>query len=159
MSWCAAALPLCSSPAAVPGRWSCRWPMPERPAPLSGIRVLDLTWLLPGEYCTMLLADLGAEVIKVEPPPVGVYGRRLWPEVYGVANRGKRSVMIDLKQAAGQRAGAALAARCDVLVEGFRPGVVDRLGLSPAAVAAVNPELVYCSISGFGQTGPRRPEA
>jgi crotonobetainyl-CoA:carnitine CoA-transferase CaiB-like acyl-CoA transferase len=132
--------------------------MSERPAPLSGIRVLDLTWLLPGEYCTMLLADLGAEVIKVEPPPHGVYGRQLWPEVYGAANRGKRSVMVDLKQAAGQHAATALAARCDVLVEGFRPGVVDRLGLSPESVAAVNPALVYCSISGFGQTGPRRLE-
>jgi crotonobetainyl-CoA:carnitine CoA-transferase CaiB-like acyl-CoA transferase len=119
---------------------------------------LDLTWLLPGEYATMTLADLGADVIKVEPPPAGVYGRTLWPEVYALANFGKRSVILDLKQQAGAEVLRSLAAQCDVLIEGFRPGVMDRLGLSAASLRAVNSDLIHCSISGYGQTGPRRDE-
>jgi crotonobetainyl-CoA:carnitine CoA-transferase CaiB-like acyl-CoA transferase len=134
--------------------------------PLAGLTVLDLTRVLSGPYCTMLLADMGARVIKIEQPGRGDE-TRAWgpPFVAGESayflsiNRNKESVALDFKQPAGRKALDRLVERADVLVENFRPGTLDRLGLGYAAVAATHPRLVYCSISGFGQTGPRRHQA
>jgi alpha-methylacyl-CoA racemase len=132
--------------------------------PLAGIMVLDFTTLLPGPLATLMLAEAGAEVIKIERPG-GEELRRHPPyidgesAVYALLNRGKKSVVLDLKAPdAGARL-APLVARCDVLVEQFRPGVMERLGLGYAAVKAVNPRVVYCAITGYGQDGPRRGEA
>jgi crotonobetainyl-CoA:carnitine CoA-transferase CaiB-like acyl-CoA transferase len=127
---------------------------------LSGIRVLDLTRLLPGAYCTMLLAGMGAEVVKVEEPGSGDYMRWTPPLVDGLSalfvalNRGKKSVALDLKSSAGRDALLRLAGTADVLVEGNRPGVMDRLGLGWSAIHDRNPRLVMCSITGYGQDGP-----
>lgn len=132
---------------------------------LKGMRVLDLSRLLPGPYCTMLLADLGADVIKVEDPGTGDYGRFTEPLVNGVSvvfellNRGKRSIALNLKHESGREIFMRLAAQADVILEGFRPGTMERLGVGYAAVRAVNPRIVYCSLSGYGQTGPRRLRA
>lgn len=134
--------------------------------PLAGLTVLDLTRVLSGPYCTMLLADMGARVIKIEQPGRGDE-TRAWgpPFVAGESayflsiNRNKESVALDFKQPGGRKALDRLLERADVLVENFRPGTLDRLGLGYAAVAATHPRLVYCSISGFGQTGPRRNQA
>jgi crotonobetainyl-CoA:carnitine CoA-transferase CaiB-like acyl-CoA transferase len=127
---------------------------------LQGIRVLDLSRLLPGPFLTMILADLGADVVKIEDPRGGDYMRQVPPAKGGLSgrflavNRGKRSVVLDLKAAAGRDALLRMAARADVVVESFRPGVMDRLGVGYAALAAANPGIILCSISGFGQTGP-----
>lgn len=129
--------------------------------------MLDLTRLLPGGFCTMLLADLGADVIKVEDTARGDYLRWAPPfhdgvepsaasAVFGALNRGKRSACLDLKSDAGREALLHLARHSDVLVESFRPGVLDRLGLAPALLLEANPALLVCSISGFGQDGPDR---
>lgn len=129
---------------------------------LAGIRVVDLTAQLAGPYCTMILGDLGADVIKIERPGRGDDARSFPPHVNGegapfmTVNRNKRSVVLDLKDPGDLAACADLAAAADVVVENFRPGVVDRLGLGYDALAARNPGLIYCSISGFGQTGPWR---
>ena len=129
--------------------------------PLSGLRVIDLTRVLAGPYATQSLADLGAEVIKVEPPN-GDETRHFPPfleresHYFLALNRAKRSVVIDLKQKAGADLLRALAAKADILVENYRPGVMAKLGLSYEALSAENPGLIYCSISGFGQTGPLR---
>jgi alpha-methylacyl-CoA racemase len=120
-------------------------------APLAGVRVLDLTRLLPGPLGTMHLADLGADVIKIEDTGAGDYAS---PAVRALVNRNKRAIRIDLKHAEGVATLLRLCRQADVLVEGFRPGVMQRLGVGYDAVAAVNPRIVYCSISGFGQTGP-----
>jgi len=122
-------------------------------APLAGVRVLDLTRLLPGPLGTMHLADLGADVIKIEDTGAGDYAS---PAVRALVNRNKRAIRIDLKHADGVATLLGLCRDADVLVEGFRPGVMQRLGVGYEAVAAVNPRIVYCSISGFGQTGPLR---
>lgn len=128
--------------------------------PLEGIRVLDLSTLLPGPLCTLLLADAGAEVIKIERPGRGDEMRSYEPRFGGdsanfaLLNRGKRSLALDLKQPDDRTAFLELVATADVLVEQFRPGVMQRLGLDPAALARVNPRLVYCSITGYGQHGP-----
>lgn len=122
---------------------------------LSGVRVLDFTALLPGPFATVLMADLGADVIKVEPP-AGDFARQMPVEMFRVANRNKRSIVVDLKQEQGCEVALRLAKWADVAIEGFRPGVVDRLGVGPAHLRAVNPALIYCSISGYGQTGPWR---
>ncbi len=136
--------------------------------PLQDIRVLDLTRALAGPYCTMMLGDLGAEVIKIERPGRGDDSRGWGPpfvgEPYGpypgesayflATNRNKRSVTVNLKSAAGQEIVRRLAALSDVLVENFRTGVLDRLGLGYDDLHALNPRLVYCSISGYGRTGP-----
>lgn len=119
--------------------------------PLEGIRIIDLTRLAPGPYGTMLLADLGAEVIVVG-------GGRAGPPVSTFA-RGKRFITLDLKSADGQLALARLADSADVLLEGFRPGIAERLGAGYEALSANNPRLVYCSLTGYGQTGPRSQEA
>jgi len=128
--------------------------------PLSGIRVLDLTRLLPGPFCTMLLADMGADVIKVEEPSTGDYMRWTPPLVDGQSalfnaiNRNKRSLTLNLKSEAGRDLLLRLVERSDVLVEGNRPGVMDRLGLGWPVIHARNPALVMCSITGYGQDGP-----
>ncbi|QGW82552.1 CaiB/BaiF CoA transferase family protein [Variovorax paradoxus] len=123
--------------------------------PLAGIRVLDLTRLLPGPVCTLHLADLGAEVLKIEDTGLGDYAA---PALRAMVQRNKKGMRLDLKQADGVALLHRLAESADVLVEGFRPGVMDRLGVGYAALSAVNPRLVYCSITGFGQTGPYRDE-
>jgi crotonobetainyl-CoA:carnitine CoA-transferase CaiB-like acyl-CoA transferase len=124
-------------------------------SPLEGVRVLDFTFLLPGPFCTQILADLGAEVIKVEPP-AGDPSREMVSEIFWAANRNKRSVAIDLKRPGGAEICQRLAQKCDVVVEGFRPGVAARLGVGPEQLRATNPRLIYASISGFGQSGPMR---
>lgn len=121
---------------------------------LDGVRVLDFSRLLPGPYATMLLADQGAEVIKVEPPG-GPDPARATP-LFGAVNRHKRSILVDYRQPAGRDLCLRLARDCDLLVESFRPGVAAALGLDYAAVRAVNPRLVYLSLTGWGQTGPLR---
>jgi crotonobetainyl-CoA:carnitine CoA-transferase CaiB-like acyl-CoA transferase len=120
------------------------------------VKVLDLSWLLPGPYMTMLMADLGADVIKVERPGEGDYMRTLIPEVFLVTNRNKRSITLNLKSSEGQDALHELVRGADVLVEGFRPGVTARLRADYATLSAINPGLVYCSLSGYGQDGPYR---
>jgi formyl-CoA transferase len=131
------------------------------PLPLEGFRVLDLTHALAGPYCTMLLGDLGADVFKVEPPGDGDHARNWGPpfvngeSAYFLSvNRNKRSIGLDLKQEAGLRAAVDLALACDVLVENFRPGTAARLGLGWDVLHERKPELVYASISGFGQGRP-----
>jgi alpha-methylacyl-CoA racemase len=128
--------------------------------PLSGIRVLDLTRLLPGPFCSLLLADMGADVIKVEEPGRGDY-MRWYPPLRGeqsvsfnAINRNKRSVTLNLKSERGRLLFLDLVKTADVVLEGNRPGVMDRLGLGWSVLSAANPELVLCSITGYGQTGP-----
>lgn len=132
---------------------------------LDDILVVDFSTLLPGPLATLLLAEAGAEVVKVERPPSGDdmrgYGAH-WGDAgasFALLNRGKKSVVIDLKNPAATAALRPLLARADVVVEQFRPGVMDRLGLGYAAVRALNPDVVYCSITGYGQTGPKRLSA
>lgn len=134
--------------------------------PLAGLRVLDLTRLLPGPMATLHLADQGAEVIKIEDTGLGDYARTFGPGAsqanaegqdspfFRMLNRNKKSLRLDLKQPAGVQAFLRLAAEADVIFESFRPGVVDRLGIGYATVRAINPRIVYCSITGYGQTGP-----
>lgn len=124
------------------------------PLPLSGIAVADFSELLPGPFLTQNLLELGAAVTKIERPPHGDNARRLYPGVFDAVNRGKPCVMLDLKQPAGVQAAREIIARSDVLVEGFRPGVMARLGLGYDEAAAINPGLVYVSLSGYGQHGP-----
>src|SRR5262245_59808570 len=133
--------------------------VPTSRRPLDGIRVLDLSRVLSGPSCGKALADLGADVIKVEPPE-GDLTRTAEPRVGGLPvyvaqqNCGKRCVSVDLRLEAGRALVAALAAGSDDVLENFRPGVLDRLGLGYAAVQARNPKIVYCSITGYGQDGP-----
>jgi hypothetical protein len=122
--------------------------------PLAGLRVLDLSELLPGPYATSLLADLGAEVVKVERPG-GDNARAIVPDMVEALNRGKRSICIDLKTEAGRAVLRSLAERSDVLVEGFRPGVTRRLGVDYDRLSALNPRLIYASVSGYGASGPQ----
>ncbi|MEZ4398424.1 MAG: CaiB/BaiF CoA-transferase family protein [Kofleriaceae bacterium] len=127
---------------------------------LDGLRVLDLSRLLPGPFLTMVLADLGADVVKIEDPKVGDYLRIFPPAKGGVSgrylavNRGKRSLALDLKRPEHHAAFLRMVARADVVVESFRPGVMAKLGLGYPELAARNPRLVMCSISGYGATGP-----
>jgi len=129
--------------------------------PLKGLVVLDFSTLLPGPLATLILAEAGAEVLKIERP--GGDAMRAWEPRWGsesldfaLLNRGKKNVVVDLKDAEQRDKLKPLLARADVLVEQFRPGVMDRLGLDYASVAAINPRIIYCSITGYGQTGPRR---
>ncbi|HWY90886.1 MAG TPA: CoA transferase [Solirubrobacteraceae bacterium] len=135
--------------------------------PLEGIRVLDLSRLLPGGFCSLLLADFGADVLKVEDTGMGDYIRWSPPYVEGAEesaksalflalNRNKRSIRLDLKNERGREALLALVREHDVVLESFRPGVLDRLGVGYEHMREVNPGIVYCAISGYGQTGPRR---
>ena len=134
--------------------------MPSARGPLRGVRVLDLTRVLAGPFCAMLLADMGAEVIKVEEPGRGD-DTRSWPPFVGgeatyfmSVNRGKKSVTLNLKAPEGRRILTALVRKSDVLLENFRAGTMDKLGLGWAALRKVNPRLVYCAVSGFGESGP-----
>jgi alpha-methylacyl-CoA racemase len=138
--------------------------------PLEGVRVLDLSRLLPGGFCSLLLADLGAEVLKVEDTGMGDYIRWSPPYVEGAEdsaksalflalNRNKRSIRIDLKSEHGREVLLRLVAAHDVVLESFRPGVLDRLGVGYERMREVNPGIVYCAISGYGQTGPKRDAA
>jgi crotonobetainyl-CoA:carnitine CoA-transferase CaiB-like acyl-CoA transferase len=132
------------------------------PGPLGGVRVVDLTRILAGPFATQVLGDLGADIVKVEPPDRGDETRHFPPHRDGEShyfvsiNRSKRSLVIDLQTDAGREVLRRLVATADVLVENFRPGVMDRLDLGYAALSALNPRLVYCAISGYGQTGPLR---
>lgn len=129
-------------------------------SPLHDIRVLDLSRYIAGPYCAMMLGDMGAEVLKIEPPGAGEYARCALPAVDGtslytfIANRNKHSVAIDLRQDEGRALLRALAAEADVLVENFRPGTLERMGLGWDVLHALNPRLVLARISGFGQDGP-----
>jgi len=135
---------------------------PSSAGALAGLTVLDLTRLLPGAFCSQLLADLGADVIKIEHPDGGDYNRAFAPIAkkesgsFLLLNRNKRSIALDLKTQAGREVFLQLAGKADVVIEGFRPGVMDRLGLSYETLAETNPGLVYCAISGYGQDGPLR---
>lgn len=129
---------------------------------LEGIKVLDLTRLLPGAFCSQIMADLGAEVIKIEQPDGGDYNRAFLPLArkesgsFLLLNRNKKSVALNLKNEEGKEILRRLVRDADVLLEGFRPGVMERLGLSYEKLAEINPKLVYCAISGYGQDGPLR---
>ncbi|HYW87468.1 MAG TPA: CoA transferase [Chloroflexota bacterium] len=132
------------------------------PGPLYGTRVVDLTRALAGPYCTLILGDLGADVIKIELPGTGDETRQWGPpfvagesSYFMSVNRNKRSVVLDLKSSAGLEALRRLTCTADVLVENFRPDTMSRLGLSYEQAHALNPSLIYCSVSGFGQDGPR----
>jgi crotonobetainyl-CoA:carnitine CoA-transferase CaiB-like acyl-CoA transferase len=127
--------------------------------PLAGFRVLDLSILLPGPYCSMLMADLGAEVIKVEAPKTGDYIRETNPWGYQSLNRNKKSLTLNLKHPKGREIFYRMAEGADVILEGFRPGVTARLGIDYEKVRQLNPRIIYCSISGYGQTGPYRDRA
>jgi CoA:oxalate CoA-transferase len=139
------------------------WPAPRK-GPLSGVVVLDITRVVAGPYCSMILADLGATVIKIENPNDPDYTRTFPPMVdtsegptsafFAQYNRNKLGVTLDLRSAAGKQALLALAAKADILVENFRPGVMDKFGLGYDVLRAVNPRLVYTAISGYGRTGP-----
>src|SRR2546425_9079825 len=128
--------------------------------PLAGVRVVDLTRLLPGPFCTQLLANLGAEVIKVEDPEVGDYMRFVPPSLgdtsyaFAMVNRNKKSVAINLKEKEGQEILHRLVKRADIFVEQFRAGVAGTLGADPETLRLVNPKLVYCAFEGFGVSGP-----
>ncbi len=124
--------------------WSC----------LKDVKIIDVSQLLPGPHATSLLLQLGADVIKVEQPGIGDTSRQLGPAVFAQFNRGKQSIALDLKSAEGRSAFLGLVRDADAVVEGFRPGVMQRLGLGYDMLAEVNPAIVLCSISGFGQTGP-----
>ena len=128
--------------------------------PLEGVKVLDFTAVMAGPYCTLMLADMGADVTKIETFPEGDGSRRFEPKVndesycFAVLNRNKKSVALDMKQAQGREIFMQLAAKADIVVENFRPGVAKKLGIDYAAVRKINPGIIYASISGFGQTGP-----
>src|SRR6266702_1252563 len=127
--------------------------------PLAGIRIVDFSRVLAGPFCTALLSDLGAEVIKIEPPGGDDY-RSVGPftdgesGLFAAMNRNKQSIVIDLKSAAGRELAQSLCACADVVVENFRPGVAAKLGIGYAQLSALNSAVVYASVSGFGQTGP-----
>lgn len=131
--------------------------------PLSGVRILDLTLIMAGPYCTLILADLGAEVIKIEKPGIGESSREMPPHffegqsAYFIAmNRNKKSMTLDLKSEAGKRIFYDLARQSDVVIDNFRPGVVKKLGVDFDTLKTMNPRIICCSISGYGQTGPFR---
>ena len=139
--------------------------MPKARKPLGGVRVLDLTRVLAGPFCSMILADMGAEVIKIEEPGKGD-DTRSWPTFLGgestyfmSVNRGKLSITLDLKRPGAQDALRRLVKKSDVILENFRPGTMERLGFGYKALAKLNPRLIYCSISGFGESGPEASRA
>ncbi len=131
-------------------------------APLTGLRVVDLTRVVAGPFCTMMLGDMGAEVLKIEEPKHGDDARGWAPFIGGTGsfflalNRSKKSVALDLKTAEGAAALRRLVETADVLIENFRPGSLAELGFDYASMSALNPRLIYCSIAGYGQTGPER---
>lgn len=123
---------------------------------LAGIRILDLSRILPGPFCTLYLAQMGAEVIKVEDPQGGDYGRSMAPEVFAMVNRGKKSLTLDLRQTEDAAQLRKLVEQADVLIESFRPGVMERFACGYEQLRAINPRLVYAALTGYGQTGPYR---
>jgi crotonobetainyl-CoA:carnitine CoA-transferase CaiB-like acyl-CoA transferase len=123
--------------------------------PLAGVRVVDFSMFVPGPFCSAILADLGASVIKVEPPK-GDPGRAYVPVQFNTENRNKRSISVDLKNPESRKVVEKLARNCDVVIEGFRPGVAARLGIDFKKIITFNSKIIYCSISGYGQTGPWR---
>ena len=131
-------------------------------SPLEGLVILDMTRFLSGPFCTMLLGDMGAEVIKIEPPEIGDDTRAWAPFIGGQGsyylstNRNKKSLCVDTRQGKGKEVLRRMVGKADVFVENFKPGLMDRLGLDFKSLIALNPRLIYCSISGFGQTGPYR---
>lgn len=133
--------------------------------PLAGMRILDMSRLLPGPYCTRLLADMGADVIKIEEPGRGDYSREFAPFRKDLGcwfmevNRNKRGIVLDLKTAEGREHFLELVATADAVVESYRPGVLERLGIDFATAAKVNPRIVYCSLSGYGPEGPLHLQA
>ena len=134
--------------------------------PLSGITVIDFSQILAGPFCTMMLADMGADVIKIEKPNGGDDTRRYGPPfingesaAFVTLNGNKKSMILDLKSEKGLDIAKSMIAKADVLVHNFRPGVVDRMGLSYSTVSEINPAIVYCTISGFGTTGPYASKA
>jgi crotonobetainyl-CoA:carnitine CoA-transferase CaiB-like acyl-CoA transferase len=128
--------------------------------PLEGVKVLDFTAIMAGPYCTLMLADMGADVIKIEAFPEGDGSRRFDPKVNGesycfaVLNRNKKSVGLNLKDPRGKEIFLKLARDADIIMENYRPGVTRKLGIDYASIKAINPDIIYCSVSGFGQTGP-----
>ena len=128
--------------------------------PLEGVRVLDLTSIMAGPYCTMMLGDMGADVVKIENFPEGDGSRHFDPKVNGesycfaVLNRNKKSLALDMRDPRGKEVFAKLAREADIVIENYRPGVARKLGVDYATVCRVNPRVIYASISGFGQTGP-----
>ena len=132
---------------------------------LAGVRVLDLSRLLPGPYASLILADLGAQVDKVEEPGVGDYLRHMPPQhagrggMFEALNRNKRSITLDLKHPEGRGALLAMVPHYDVLLEQFRPGVLGRLGLGHEVLRAANPRLIVCALTGYGQEGPMSSRA
>lgn len=126
--------------------------------PLKGIKVIDFSMLLPGPLTTLILGDLGAEIIKVEPPG-GDYARHMKSHMFDGANRGKKSIVLDMKNPDAKQIVERLARCGDVVLEGFRPGVAQKLGFGAETLRSINPALVYCSLSGFGQTGPAATKA
>lgn len=133
--------------------------------PLEGLRVLDLSRYLPGPFCTQILADFGAEVIKVEDPRGGDLGRQLAPVIKGqssrfyTVNRNKKSISLDLKKEEGRAIFKKLVLDCDLVVDQFRPGVMDKMGLGYETLRAINERIIYCAITGYGLTGPLRDTA
>lgn len=126
---------------------------------LAGLTVLDLSRLLPGPFCSLYLAQLGATVIKIEEPGTGDYTRQLSPEMFALVNRGKRSITLDLKNPADVARFHALVKTADVVLESFRPGVMDKLGCGYTTLKAINPRLIFCALTGYGQDGPWRDHA
>ncbi len=127
--------------------------------PLASVRILDLSRLLPGPYCTMLLAQLGAEVVKVETPGAGDYARTLisefgGPPMFAAVNRDKQGLALNYRDPRGRDLLLRLAGGFDVFLESFRPGAAARWGIDYAAVSRANPAIIYCSLSGYGQDGP-----
>jgi len=132
--------------------------------PLTGIRILDLSRLAPGPYLTQLLADLGAEVIKVETPTAGDYARLApasmgWGKTFEMINQGKKSIAINYRNARGREVFLRLVATADVVLEGFRPGTVERLKIDYESLRVIKPDIIFCALSGYGQDGPYRSRA
>jgi crotonobetainyl-CoA:carnitine CoA-transferase CaiB-like acyl-CoA transferase len=125
----------------------------QSPSALHGIKIVDLSIQIPGPYCSMILADLGAEVIKIEQPGVGDFARVL-PHLFNGINRNKKSVILELKSPKGKEILYKLVEHADIVLEGFRPGVAKKLGIDYATLKGINPRIIYCSISGYGQDGP-----
>lgn len=123
---------------------------------LAGVRVLDLSRLLPGPFCTLYLAQMGAEVIKIEEPNGGDYARAMSPDLFDVVNRGKKSITLDLRKNEDRQQFLELVKTADVVLESFRPGVMDKLGCGFETLRAINPRIVFAALTGYGQTGPYR---
>lgn len=132
---------------------------------LQGLKILDMSRLLPGPYCSMMLADFGADVIKIEDPQLGDYCRDFQPQLKGTSiwhlllNRNKRSLTIDLRNPAGKKLFLQLVKQADVVLEGYRPGVLDKLGVGYTVASQINPRIIYCSITGYGKVGPYAQDA